>query len=130
MKPRLLNPTFCKYERIDEGSTVFDPIRREATNFVKRKRVIDRLGQFVWISSEAGSKLEIDPSGRHERQTARVVHLVEDFEAISEELRVNDKLIEVGGMELSLYVWRVDFTSHYEGKFTLMEVSLKDRRSR
>lgn len=94
---------------------------------IQRQKVIDRFGQFVWISSKSGSNLKIDTSGRDERQKAYVVHLTKDFR--DDELNVNDRLVEVGGRKVSLYVWRVDFAAHYNGKFTLMKVHLKDRRS-
>lgn len=129
VQPRLLNPTICKYEMLDESKTVFDPVRREPVNIIRRKENVLIPGQFVWIASESRSKLDIDLVGREEQQIARVTHLVADLDTLSHKLKVNDKLIEVDEMELALYVWRIDFASHYSGRFTLAKIHLSDRKS-
>jgi hypothetical protein len=125
--PKLLNPTVVEIEQKDETKTRYDHRRRTTTNYVARGQKFQLNAQVKWSMSDAGSRPEISQGGVDEQTFGYFICRQLDLNTLGKELKRGDKVVSIGGKEVTFYILRVEYGSHYGGDFSLLKVIFTDR---
>lgn len=127
--PSLLNPTVIEVSQIDQSSTQFDRIRRTPINRIARESKFTIQAQFKWAVTFASNQPMASQGGVDENQLSYAILRTKDLASLGKTLKRGDLVTKVEDIETQLYVLRVEYGSHYDGKFTLVKVILEDRTS-
>lgn len=127
--PSLLNPTTIVVSQVDETETQFDPIRRTPINRVARQTEFSVQAQIKWSVSPASSQPMPSQVGVDEQQQSYAIVLKKDLDGLGKTIQRGDLIKKVEDIDTQLYVLRVEYGSHYDGKFKLVKVVFEDRTS-
>lgn len=128
INPKLLNPTTIVIEQKDDAQTVFDH-RRRAANVIARKPQVTLKAQIKWLTTAAKGDPETGQIGIDEQQTGYAVVLAKDFRALASPIVRGDRVVKIEDVDVSLFVTRIEYASHYAGQFRLVKIVFEDRES-
>ena len=125
--PRLLNPTTIQVKQTVSADTRYDHRRRAPANTVARTTVMTISAQIKWSMSSASSQPVASQAGVDEQEAGYAVVLKSEFDALASPIKRGDHIVKIEDLDVSLYVLRLEYASHYGGKFTLVKVIFEDR---
>lgn len=128
VEPRLLNPTKVKIAQKNEAKQQYDNLRRTPINVIAKDTEFLVDAQIKW-NTQLGEFANPDPKqeGVDEREMGYMLMRTKDLAAISKVIKRGDRLVQIEDQIVKFYVMRVEFGSHYGGKFKLVKVVFSDR---
>ena len=127
-QPKLIHPSQVYIEQIDRSTTIYDPYAREPIQQAKRKAVVTCPGQLRMRSIK---ELEQEfGEGDRTRQRGYVLFRYRDLADRGITLDLNDKIVKIGHLEMSVYIDRLEPVANYQdfNGPTLVKAWFIDRR--
>lgn len=125
-RPRLIHPVVVVVEPSVVAETYYDEDAREPVQHLKRSATVELPGQVSWGESQ---NLEDTAGGAVLAADGYVLFLREDMDALSLELKINDRVKKLGWNEVDLYLVRLQWIGHYPdmGGATMLRAWFRDR---
>lgn len=129
--PVLLFPIVARIRRIQKTATVYDHVRREPVNTVTRTPEYEIPCQCLWADpNQVQANLPMpEATGVNEQQLGYIVLRVVDIEALPVTIDRGDEITKLADRVVSLFVQRVTFHDHRNGRFQLLRAYFADRRA-
>lgn len=129
--PRLLNPTKVKIAQKNEAKTQYDNLRRTPINVVAKDAEFSIDAQVKW-NTQIGDfgNPQVLQEGVDEREMGYLIMRTKDLKAAGKVIKRGDRLIQIEDQVVQFYILRVEYGSHYGGKFKLMKVVFSDREGK
>jgi hypothetical protein len=124
--PRLLHPVPVEMKLGVVADTLFDEDAREPVQQMKRATTVVVDGQPN--KSVTTINLRFEKGGRQEGEDAYIIFRTQDLAAKSVVLDAYVNVVKVGLVAVDLYISRVTWEGHYDGKATLAKVFFTDRK--
>lgn len=128
IKPNLLNPTTIKIAQRSDANTRMDHNRRGPVNRVVKDTTFEIKCQIDWSISDEKSAPMNTNVGLDEQERGYAIMRTEDLEALGKTLKTNDRIVQIENLEVNFYILRLEYGSHYAGKFRLVKVHFHDRK--
>lgn len=131
VEPRLLNPTKVKIAQKNETKQQYDNLRRTPINVIAKDAEFTIDAQVKW-NTQIGdfANPQVMQEGVDEREMGYLVLRTKDLKALNKTIKRGDRLIQIEDQIVQFYILRVEFNSHYGGKFKLMKIVFSDREGK
>ena len=130
VEPRLLNPTTAIIGQKAPDQTRYDHRRRSPVNRVAKTEDFTIQCQVKWNMNVIGGSPTVTQAGVNEQEAGYILVRTKDLKSLGKTIKKDDRIKEVGGIEVDLYVLRLEYGSHYGGEFKLVKIHFTDRRGK
>lgn len=127
--PKLLNPTKVKISQKNESKQQYDHLRRSPINVVAKDAEFSIDAQVKWnIQIGEFANPQVKQEGVDEREMGYLILRTKDLKAINKVIKRGDRLIQIEDQVVQYYILRIEYGSHYGGKFKLIKAVFSDRQ--
>lgn len=127
--PRLLNPTKVKISQKNEAKQQYDHLRRTPINVIAKDAEFEIDAQVKWnIQIGEFANPQQKQEGIDEREMGYLILRTKDLKALNKEIKRGDRLIQIEDLKVQYYILRIEYASHYGGKFKLIKAVFSDRQ--
>lgn len=127
--PRLLNPTKVKISQKNEAKQQYDHLRRTPINVIAKDAEFEIDAQVKWnIQIGEFANPQQKQEGIDEREMGYLILRTKDLKALNKEIKRGDRLIQIEDLKVQYYILRIEYGSHYGGKFKLIKAVFSDRQ--
>lgn len=130
IKPNLLNPTTATIAQYDAPSTAMDHRRRSPVTVVVKDAGFQIKCQVKWAADFFSNLTEPSKIGADEQQDGYIIVRTQDLETLGKTLKRGDRITKLGDQDVVLFILRLEYGSHYGGKFRLVKLWFQDRKGR
>ncbi len=126
IRPNLIHSVTVEIQQIDRSETFMDPDAREPIQHASRDAIKKVQGQPRWNSQQLRGH---ERAGSTETSLGYVLFRLEDLDAQSIILQVNDRFKKIGRINTDVFIVRLEFQGHYppDGP-TLVKAHFEDRQ--
>lgn len=127
--PRLLHPTKVKISQKNETKQQYDHLRRTPINVIAKDAEFEIDAQVKWnIQIGEFANPQQKQEGIDEREMGYLILRTKDLKALNKEIKRGDRLIQIEDLKVQYYILRIEYGSHYGGKFKLIKAVFSDRQ--
>lgn len=127
--PRLLNPTKVRISQKNEAKQQYDHLRRTPINVIAKDAEFEIDAQVKWnIQIGEFANPQQKQEGIDEREMGYLILRTKDLKALNKEIKRGDRLIQIEDLKVQYYILRIEYGSHYGGKFKLIKAVFSDRQ--
>ncbi|MGE5528064.1 MAG: hypothetical protein ACM3X6_02850 [Patescibacteria group bacterium] len=123
MRPRLVHPVACKIQRIDQAATQIDPVFREPVGGTDYQEPVEIRAQ-VKFSRHAQQNMV--PGGDSPLSAGSLIMEREEYDRLGGFV-AGDKITEIAGEAVDLYLIEVQPAGVYSGRAWLMRLVFESR---
>lgn len=125
--PNLISPTTITIEQTDQAATRYDSLAREPIKYVKRSSAIELEAQVSWGKSFSARYQAGGQGGTVNDATGYLVFRRTDIAALGVTLKQGDKVTQIGGMTVDVWLSDKTWVGHHDGAPTLELWDVVDR---
>ena len=128
VQPRLLHPVPIVIQQMDQSTTMYDDDYREPIQQSQRFANVTLPGQVKWTVGL--DELKMERGGVRLEAEGYVLFRYKDLKAKNITLKKDDRLITIGGVEVDVYITKIQPMGHYPSAAgpTLVRAWFNDRQ--
>lgn len=128
IEPNLLNPTKVTFaQKAPVAAQQYDHLRRTPINVVVKDATFQVDAQIKWNMTLDSPPIN-SQGGVDEQERGYMILRTKDLDALSKVLARGDRITKIDVKEVQFYVLRLEYGSHYAGKFRLVKLVFGDRK--
>lgn len=130
MIPNLIHPARIVIRQTNRAGTTYDDDAREAIQIVERSADVVIMGQPKFQAEGEGvSKVTFTENGRQLEAAGYILFRKVDLDSLGVTLDAGDQVVQIGHLEVDLYIMRLVPTGHYpdQSGASLFKAYLEDR---